>query len=190
VWVTFRQFCDLWPYVSSVDDWRTRVQSVYERFEELAVERGVPPETVAACFDPEDTVLNPVRLRESQPTVEWRAPDAALPSEIIDLAVDVGKLVAQTEDKPLAYGSPGLRRDRLGLPEFTTLRELSTKAISSGLDSTPVEMYLRKMGFDPSSYDPIAPELDGETTIDEPAARSIRLDQAKRLQADLSAVTV
>lgn len=185
----FRQFCDLWPYVDSLDHWRTRVMNVYERFEELALERGVAPETVAAQFAPEDTVLNPVRLRESQPTVEWRAPDAALPSEVVDLAVDVGTLLAQVEQKEFSFGSVGLRSDRIGLPEFSTLRELSEQAICSGLESTPVEMYLRKMGFDPSSYDPIAPKLAGSSTITRAEARSIRLEQADRLRDDIGVLT-
>lgn len=185
---SFRQFCDLWPYVDSIENWRTRVMYVYERFEELALERGVGPETIAAQFAPEDTVLNPVRLRESQPTVEWRAPDAALPSEIIDLAVDVGSLVAQTDHKDVEFGTAGLRADRIGLPDFSTLRELSSQAITAGVDATPVEMYLRKMGFDPSSYDPITSELAGSSTLSEAEACSLRLEQAGRLREDLSVV--
>lgn len=128
----FRPFCDLWPYAESLTDWTDRVERVHERFVALAAERGISPDTVAANFEPEDTVLNPVRLRQCQPTVEWRAPDAALPSEVIDLAVDVGNLVSGAETKSLEYGSPGVDADRIGIPEFSTLRELSEHAISSG----------------------------------------------------------
>lgn len=184
----FRMFCDLWPYVDSLQEWEDRVDRAYEQFEVLAAERGVSAETVAEHFEPEDTVLNPVRLRECQPTVEWRAPDAALPSEVVDLAVDVGTLVAQTERKPVDHGVRGVHADRIGLPSFSTLRELSRRAISDGLESPAVETYLHEMGFDPSAYQPVAPELHGSSTLRESDARDIRLRQARRLREDLAAI--
>jgi hypothetical protein len=184
----FRKYCDLWPYAESLREWENRVDRVYEQFQTLAVERGVRRETVAACFDPDDTVLTPVRLRTSQPTVEWRAPDAALPNEVLDLALDVGRLVSKTETRAVEYGDPGLRAERIGLPAFSTLRELSEQAISSGLESTAVERYLRKMGFEPSKYEPVAPQMDGPPTISEPEARDLRLEQADRLENDLALI--
>jgi len=117
-------------------------------------------------------------------------PDAALPSQVIDLAVDVGNLVSQAGTKPLDYGSPGLRRDRIGAPEFPRLLELSEEAIPDGLESGDVERYLRKMGFDPSEYHPVAPRLDGPSTLGEPAARELRLEQAARLRDDLKTIAM
>jgi hypothetical protein len=184
----FRKFCDLWPYADSRQQWENRIDRVYEQFQTLAVERGIGPETVAAFFEPDDTVLNPVRLRTNQPTVEWRAPDAALPNEVIDLAVDVGALIAKIETRTVEYGEPGLQADRIGLPEFSTLRELGQQAIGSGLESTAVRRYLRKMGFDPSKYQPFAPEIDGPESIGESAARELRLEQADRLENDLTMI--
>lgn len=186
----FRKFCDLWPYADSVAEWQDRVDYVYDQFKGLAAERGVAPETVEQWFEPEDTVLTPVRLRECQPTVEWRAPDAALPSEVIDLAVDVGKLVSQTETKPLEYGSAGVKSSRIGLPKFSTLEDLTDKAICSGLESTAVTAYLRRMGFDPAKYQPTAPKIEDSKTISKPEAREVRLEQADRLRNDLKAIAV
>lgn len=186
----FRLFCDLWPYAASLTEWKGRVARAYERFKEIAVDRNVSAETVDAHFDPEDTVLNPVRLRHCQPTVEWRAPDAALPSEVLDVAGDIGTLIAETEHKQLVYGDPGLRTDTIGLPEFGRLQELSRQAICSGLESTAVTTYLRKLGFDPSKYQPVTPQMDGPQTISEPKACELRLEQAGRLEEDIEAIRV
>lgn len=80
--------------------------------------------------------------------------------------------------------------DRIGIPAFSTLRELSHRAICSGLESTAVRIYLREMGFDTSNYQPIAPEIERKSTIVEPEARKIRLEQASRLRKDLKAIAV
>lgn len=184
----FRQYCDLWPYVDSVDEWIDRVAYVYAQFERLAAKRDVSPATVAEYFDPENTVLTPVRLRQTQPTVEWRAPDAALPSEVLDLAIDVGRVVAQADSKEIDFGRTGVFDDRIGLPRFPQLEALSHRAIRSGLDETAVEVYLRKFGFNPGKYDPIAPVMNGPPTISRSSARDRRLEQAHRLRTDLTAV--
>ncbi|WP_336330981.1 MULTISPECIES: glutamate--cysteine ligase [unclassified Haloarcula] len=186
----FQQFCELWPYAGSLQEWTDRVDQAYNHFKDLASSRGVSAAKVDELFEAENTVLNPVRLRRCQPTVEWRAPDAALPSEVIQLAVDVGELVSQTGEKPLAHGHHGVYSDRIGVPEFPSLRELSQEAIHSGLESTAVVTYLRKMGFDPSEYDPIAPEFSGPPVLGELSARKIRLQQASKLRQDIKAIAV
>ena len=185
----FRGFCDLWSYADSLEEWRERVDHMFGVFKRLSNERGVPSETVEEFFEPEDTVLNPVRLRECQPTVEWRAPDAALPSQIIQVAIDVGQLVSQTGDKSIEYGSPGIRSDRIRLPEFSELQTLSQQAIRSGLGTVEVRKYLRKMGFDLSEYQPLSPQLNGPPTLDESEARRLRIEQAQRLRSDVEGLT-
>ena len=185
----FWGYCDLWDYVGSLDEWNERVDHMYEAFKRLASERGVSAETVEASFTPEDTVLTPVRLRECQPTVEWRAPDAALPSQIVRIATDVGQIVSQAETKSIEYGSPSVRTDRIRLPEFPELRTLSRKAIGSGLRTVDVRNYLWKMGFDLSAYQPLSPKLRGSQTLSETEARTMRLEQARRLRADVEALT-
>jgi hypothetical protein len=157
----FQQYCDLWGYADSVTQWNARVERMYDLFREQARRRGISPETVDRCFTPEDTVLNPVRLRECQPTVEWRAPDSALPSQVIRIATDVGSLVSQLDEKPVEFGTRGLRRDCIGLPTVSELRELSQQAIDTGLQSTEVRTYLRQLGFDSSQYQPRSPQIRG-----------------------------
>ncbi|WP_232701891.1 glutamate-cysteine ligase family protein [Halobacterium wangiae] len=185
----FRQFCDLWEYTDSVEEWQQRVDSAYEAFKSIAEDRGVSAATVEEYFEPENTVLNPVRLRRCQPTVEWRAPDAALPSEVVRLATDVAELVEQTEHKPVEVGRPGVFDDRIGVPEFDELYDLSRVAINFGLRPTPVQNYLRRMGFDSSAYRPLSLRLGGAGTLTETEACQLRLEQAHRFEADVAKLT-
>ncbi|SDF27737.1 Glutamate-cysteine ligase family 2(GCS2) [Halorubrum xinjiangense] len=185
----FRCFTDLWEYADSLSEWRDRVDEKYERFKRLAADRGVSGETIEALFAPENTVLNPVRLRECQPTVEWRAPDATLPSQVVRLASDVERLVSRAATAPVEFGAPRLENDRLKLPEFEALRDVSRRAIESGLDSPTVESYLRELGFDTAAYDPLSSRLRGPPRLGESAARTRRLRQAGRLQADVQDLT-
>ncbi|NIB99568.1 glutamate--cysteine ligase [Halobacterium sp. R2-5] len=185
----FHEFCELWKYADSLGEWRRRVDDAYESFKALAAERGVSPGTVEEHFEPEDTVLNPVRLRECQPTVEWRAPDAALPSEVLQLATDVRRLVEETEDKPVEVGAPGVYDDHIGVPEYPTLCGLSRAAINFGLEPTPVREYLDRLGFDSSAYDPLSPKIAGPKQVSESEARRIRLEQATRFETDVATLT-
>ena len=185
----FRGYCDLWNYTDSLDEWQQRTEHIYAAFKRLAGDRGVSEEVVAEYFTPGDTVLNPVRLSECHPTVEWRAPDAALPSQVIQLALDVGRLVSQTQTKSLTYGVPGVRRDRIQVPKFPAVQKLSRQAIDSGLDVPDVCDYLQQLGFDLSQYQPLSPELSGPSTLSDRDGRSMRIEQARRLRADVHTLT-
>lgn len=181
----FRQYTGLWEYADSLADWRDRVTDRYDRFKQLAADRGVSNRTVEDLFAPEDTVLNPVRLRECQPTVEWRAPDATLPSQVVQLATDVERLVSHTGTASVGRGAPEVGRDSIQLPDFETLRDLSWRAIESGLDSPDVDAYLRDLGFDTSAYAPLSSGRNGPRQLSDSEARTRRLRQASRLQADV-----
>lgn len=185
----FRRYCDLWSYADGVEEWRSRVEAAYERFTAQAREKGVSTEAVERHFEPENTVLNPVRLQECQPTVEWRAPDATLPSQVLQLAVDVGSILADLEERSLEIGAPFPRGERGRLPAFPELRDLSRRAIRDGLASADVREYLEGFGFDLSAYEPISPLRSGPPTMDEPRARRVRLDQARRLREDLESLS-
>lgn len=185
----FRGYCDLWNYAGSLEEWNERVDHLYDGFKQLASERGVSAERVDELFTPEDTVLNPVRLRECQPTVEWRAPDATLPSQVVQVAIDVGQLVSRAGTKSIEYGSPGVQADRIQIPTFPELWKLSQQAIHSGLEAVEVRSYLRDMGFDLSQYQPLSPQLRGPQTLSESEARTLRLEQAQRLRADVETLT-
>lgn len=185
----FRQFCGLWEYTDSVEAWEERVDEAFDAFKGLAADRGVSAATVEEHFTPENTVLNPVRLRASQPTVEWRAPDSALPSEIVSLAAGVGRLIEQLETKPVEFGEAGVYDDRICLPDYTELCGLSKAAINFGLEPSPVSLYLRHMEFDCSAYRPLSPRIAGPDTLSEAEARRMRLDQARRFEADVATLT-
>ena len=185
----FRCFTELWEYADSLAEWRDRINEKYDRFKRLAAERGVSGETIEALFEPEDTVLNPVRLRESQPTVEWRAPDATLPSQVVRLASDVERLVSRARTASVEFGTPRLEDDRIRIPEFESLRDVSRRAIESGLESPTVESYLRELGFEIGGYEPLSSRLRGPEQLGESTARTRRLRQAGRLQADVQNLT-
>lgn len=186
----FSPYCDLWSYTTAVEEWERRVEETYEAFVTLAADRGVERSAVEARFRPEDTVLNPVRLRDSLPTVEWRAPDSALPTQLVRLAFDVRNVVERTETEPLGIGTHEGTDGCTGLPDFCEVRELSREAIRWGLRSERVRGYLEGMGFDPTAYAPIAHQIGGPGTLREREARQIRLEYATRLRADVTRLTV
>lgn len=185
----FERYCDLWPYADSVPEWEGRVETAYERYRDLAAERGVDPDRVEDLFDPEDTVLNPVRLREELPTVEWRAPDAALPDQLIRLAFDVRRLVARAAENQVvrvdSVAESGLDDGAIRVPEFPELASLSEAAIRRGLDSPRVVDYLERLGFDTAAYAPLTREVRGPASLDEETARDLRLEYADRLRTDV-----
>lgn len=181
----FREYCGLRGYVDSLEEWTTQTETAFETFVELAAESGVDGETVREHFTPQDTMLNPVKLHGSLPTVEWRAPDTALPSQVLRLASDAERVVAETGRKPITVGREGVGYDRIGIPAFDRLEELSRTAMRWGLGSERVRAYLEGMGFDVSAYDPISRQLQGPQRVQRSEARRIRLEYAKRLRADV-----
>ncbi|SEO77739.1 Glutamate-cysteine ligase family 2(GCS2) [Halogranum amylolyticum] len=184
----FQQYCDLWPYPDDVDAWCERVQENFDEFVDIATDRGVDEQTVREHFCPEDTVLAPVRLRHELPTVEWRAPDAALPSQLLQLAEGVDRLMTQTQTKPVTRGEPGVLADQVRVPRFEELRSLSDEAIHRGLESTRVCEYLDAMGFDTERYDPLSAKLSGPDEIGRDETRRLRLNCAARLRADVESL--
>lgn len=189
----FERYCGLWPYVDSVAEWEDRVETAYGTFRQLAAERGVDPARVDDHFEPDDAVLNPVRLRQASPTVEWRAPDTTFPSQAVSLAFDVRRLVAQTESKPVtvteSLAETGVDADAIRVPTFEALEEVSDAAIRLGLQSSQVWSYLGRFGFDRRAYDPIAVEFGGPGTLRAGEARELRLAFADRLEADVATLT-
>lgn len=181
----FSRYRDLWVYVDDVEEWNARLRTEYKVLEAIAHERGIADEAFTAYFHPENAVLTPVRLRERSPTVEWRAPDTALPSQTIQLVEDVTALLRQTNEKAVVIGEPGVWDDRIEIPRFADLRRLSTAAIADGLASEAVRSYLTTMRFDLSQYQPITDTLQAGDTIDLEQTRAIRLEYSNRLEADV-----
>ena len=190
----------LWPYVDGVDEWERRLTDAYDCFRERAIEHGVDPETFDAEFDPYDAVWTPVRLRKAMPTVEWRSPDAALPSQVLRLAREVRSIVTHADARGTRIDdgdSSAVEADGIGgsgghssdggavtLPSFDTVEAVTDAAIRDGLENPTVERYLDGLGFTPSAYDPLSSRLpDGD--VSKRHAKKLRLEAARRLEADL-----
>lgn len=187
----FSRYRDLWTYVDDVAEWEARITTEYKVLRAITHECGIDDTTFLEYFQPENAVLTPVRLREVTPTIEWRAPDTALPSQIIQLMTDVATLLRQTEDKEVIIGGndPGIGVNAITVPRFADLRKLSASAITDGLQSDTVRAYLTALGFDLSRYRPITEEIDVGATITAEDACELRLQYADQLEADVASLT-
>jgi gamma-glutamyl:cysteine ligase YbdK (ATP-grasp superfamily) len=181
----FIQFRDLWEYTTTAAAWEDRLAEAYEAFRTLAIDRGVTEQEFTTHFQPENTMPTPVRVRQQFPTVEWRAPDTALPSQVVTLTSDISRLVDQTAAKPVEIGEPGVGPERIRIPAFDDLTQLTAAAIERGLDSPAVWEYLEAMSIDPRDYQPISTEIGHHSPISVAEARRIRLEYADRLERDV-----
>ncbi|MFC6719610.1 glutamate-cysteine ligase family protein [Natrialbaceae archaeon GCM10025810] len=199
----------LWPYVDDVDEWEARLDRAYDRFRDRALERGVDASTFDDQFGPYDAVWSPVRLREKFPTVEWRSPDAALPSQVLDLTERVREIVVRADEFGTTVKANGWATDvgaRPGtgngrgsgpastarpvtLPEFETVERIVDVAMRDGVDNHRVCHYLRGMDVDPTAFDPLAGAVT-EPRLSSDRARTLRLRAADRLEADLERTRV
>jgi glutamate---cysteine ligase / carboxylate-amine ligase len=177
----------LWEYVDSVEGWNQLLEHRFKEFEAAAKDVGVDPERFAEHFSPEDTVWTPLRLRTDVPTVEWRSPDVALPSETLRLVREMAVVMERASEVDVVIGGEEGRvgEELITLPRFDTLRELTDEAITAGIESPDVRAYLDRMGFDVSAYRPLTHRIDGERQMDERRARDLRLDLAHHLEADV-----
>lgn len=181
----------LWPYVEDVDEWEERIDETFDRFRRQALSSGVDPEAFDEHFAPEDSIWAPVRLREKYGTVEWRAPDTALPGQILRLVEDVRDVLALVEDRCVEIGGrAGITSSSVSLPAFDWLQQQVDTAMDHGLESAPVGRYLASMGFDPASYAPISAELDDVVHLSRSRSRALRLRYADRLERDVGALAI
>ncbi|AGB36012.1 glutamate-cysteine ligase family protein [Natronococcus occultus] len=178
----------LWSYVDDATDWERRLEDAYDGFRERALERGVEPARFDDEFGPYDAVWTPVRLRKAMPTVEWRSPDAALPSQVLQLAETVRSIVAHADARgtvvdgaePSTDGAAG----KLTLPDFETVESVTDAAIHDGIGNQDVRRYLRELGFAPDDYEPFADRLP-ESRLTKRQAKQLRLEAARQLEDDL-----
>jgi len=179
----------LWRYVDDTDEWTRRLERRYEAFVTAASDAGVDRRAVETQFDPESAVWTPVQLRETFGTVEWRSPDTALPSQVLDLADSLVRVAARAADADTEVTIEGqageLTDDRVVLPEFDAVVGYVDAAVRDGLESEAVRAYLDRMGFAVDEYDPIAHDLAGRATVSPAEAREVRLDYAERLAQDV-----
>ncbi|MDL5362192.1 glutamate-cysteine ligase family protein [Halalkalicoccus sp. NIPERK01] len=184
----FSRYRDLWEYTDSMNEWNARLDAAYEELRALAADRGIDDATFERHIEPENSVLTPVRLRLGSPTVEWRAPDAALPSQLLALLEDVTTAVSALERRSLEIGGdPGIDGRAVTIPAFDDLRDLTREAIVDG--RTPaVEAYLDAMGIDSGGYSPLSEEITAGERIDHERARELRLEYATRLRDDVASL--
>ena len=175
----------LWPYVTDRQEWEMRLESRYKAFYERAIDAGLKDEAIESCFDPESAVWTPVQLRAEFGTVEWRSPDATLPSQIIQLAETMGEIIEQVRDTDVRIGQPARRtEDEIVIPPFETVTDYVYEAIREGLDSTALRSYLERMGFDIGAYEPLAADIESRE-ISPSEARQLRVAYATDLHNDV-----
>ena len=186
----------LWRYVESVGEWHRRLEHRYEEFEQEAAEAGIDESAVEEHFSPDDVVWTPIRLREAMPTVEWRSPDAALPSQLLRLAADLERVMERLHhtnveiERGVAPSDAGrVTDDGIRLPEFETACDFAEAAIRDGLESAAVADYLERMGFSVADYHPISTRIDGRQYVTRGDARDLRLEYANRLEEDVAGLT-
>lgn len=179
------RYRDLWPYADTVEEWDERLAQMYETLKLRAEQLDIPQSEFTRYIQQEDVVLAPVRLREQTPTIEWRAPDVALPSQILQLVSDISILLSLTDDRSVNVGTPGVRPEEIGIPPFNELRAITMTAMNEGL-SKRVRQYLDTMRFNSDQYEPITEEIAGEYHISADDARRIRLEYADRLRRDVA----
>ncbi|EMA63524.1 glutamate-cysteine ligase family protein [Halorubrum kocurii] len=178
---------ELWPYVEDTEEWARRLERRYEAFVTEAVTAGCDRETVEACFTPEDAVWVPVKLRAAFSTVEWRSPDAALPSQVVRLADDLVDVVDRAVTTGVQIGGDEGRvtDDAVVLPSFDAVEARVEAAVRDGLEADEVRSYLERMGFDVDAYEPLSGELQDGGSLSTAEARQTRLDYADRLKRDI-----
>ena len=184
----FPKHGQLWDYVDTVGQWERRLERRFDEFKEAAIEAGVDEDSVDAHFSSDDIVWTPVRLRNAMPTVEWRSPDASLPSQILRLAEEVDTVMEQLHHTEVQVeGVTGnVTGDGITLPEFDTVLDYTEEAIHDGLEAAAVAAYLKRMGFDVQGYDPLTRNIDGRDHISVNEARELRLRYGKRLRRDVN----
>lgn len=180
----------LWPYVADRAEWTRRLDECYDAFRTQAASAGVEGATFESCFDPdcpESAVWTPVKLRSQFGTVEWRSPDTALPSHVLQMADTMASIMHRLRTTEVRTGEdPGRIRNReVVLPSFDVVMDHVDAAIREGLASENVRSYLTRMGFAPDAYAPISERLAPDAADSVQDARRLRLHYADQLRKDV-----
>lgn len=184
----FPEHGQLWDYVHTVAEWERRLNQRFDEFKAAAIEAGIDADCVDAHFSPDDVVWTPIRLRDAMPTVEWRAPDATLPSQILRLAEEMDSMMEHLHHTNVhVAGETGEVTDEsVILPEFETVVDYTEQAMHDGLESGDVATYLERMGFDVHGYDPLVRRIDGRQHVTPSEARELRLQYGELLRQDVN----
>jgi carboxylate-amine ligase len=176
-----------WDYVHTVAEWKRRLDDCFDEFRQTAVEAGVDADQVDEHFTSDSAVWTPVRLREEMPTVEWRAPDATLPSQILRLVGEMDDLMECIHHTNVVVDDEtgGVRENHVALPPFETVATLGERAIQSGVGDQSVVDYLGRMGFDVDAYQPVSRQFEKQPSVTREEARAMRLRHATLLRRDV-----
>jgi carboxylate-amine ligase len=178
----------LWSYAEDTEQWARRLRRRYEEFVTQAIVAGVDRDEVESYFTPESAVWTPVKLRADFATVEWRSPDTALPSQVLQLAEQLAGIVERIDGAEVRIdGREGnVTGEEIVLPEFDVVQELVQTGIRTGLSSPALRSYLDRMGFDLSAFTPLSRGFEdrGRLTVDD--ARRLRLEHADSLREDVA----
>ncbi|RZV06097.1 glutamate-cysteine ligase [Natrinema hispanicum] len=180
----------LWDYVETVGEWETRLQHRFEEFKAAAIEAGVDGDDVDANFSPNTVVWTPVRLRKEMPTVEWRSPDASLPSQILRLTREANAVMEQIPNSVVRIDGDEaeIGQDTITIPTFDVVCDYAEEAIHEGIESETVSGYLQQLGFDVQEYDTITREIAGREIVSPREARDLRVKYATRLKEDVKSL--
>lgn len=183
----FPKHGQLWQYVDNVGQWNRRLERRLEEFKDVAAAKGIAEAEIDAHFSADDAVWTPVRLRDEMPTVEWRSPDATLPSHLLRLVEEVNTILEQLHHTNVRIEGDTAKRtpDAIVLPEFESLRDYVEAAMIDGLDSQPVADYLERMGFHVEEYDPLTNRFETSDHVSPEEARQLRLQYAEYLEQDV-----
>ena len=191
-----------WRYVDSIEAWTDACRRRYEAIKERALANGLEP-SAFADVSPDDVGWAPVAVHDESATLEWRSPDAALPSQLLQLTADLETVMDRLHRGTVRVGQyDGAARHRgegggdditvghvtnaeIALPRADIVADLTETAIDIGLDATGVAAYLERMGFAVDDYHPIATRIDGRQYVTRADARELRLEYAGRLEEDV-----
>lgn len=186
----FPKHGQLWEYVETVAEWERRLEECFQEFASAAMDAGVNESAIHSNFSEDTVVWTPVRLREAMPTVEWRSPDTALPSQVLALVKRIDQIMCQVSDTVVTVdGDQGrVSPDEITIPEFSAVKSFTDAAIHRGLDSPEVREYVERMGFDLSEFDPFSAAISGKSHVTIPEARQIRLTSGRRMRQDVKSM--
>lgn len=182
----FPEHISLWDYADSAEEWESRTQERFNELREAAIENGIESAQFEEHYSADDSVWIPIRLRNNFGTVEWRSGDAAIPSQVFKLVKKISQILESSRDKELGFADETVVDDeKIILPRFDRLEELSKEASLEGLMSDEVSNYLKKLSFNLDQYNPLTENLSDKNNLELEEARELRLKASKILEEDL-----
>lgn len=164
------------------------MHSAFDQFKQGALEAGVKEEKFDENYHPDRSIWTPIRLRDQFPTVEYRSPDACLPSQALKLVKDLDNILEKSQGCEVEIKeTTEIKEEKIVLPRFEKVSEMSREAVKEGIDSPRLRNYLNKFGIDADEYSPISQEIKGESLALEEASE-LRLKMSEKLRRDVESL--